>query len=49
VRDGKGGKDRLTVLPQSLVPELQKHLLRKLQQQNNLTQIKIALKALASF
>jgi integron integrase len=28
VRDGKGGKDRLTVLPQSLVPELQKHLLK---------------------
>ena len=28
VRDGKGGKDRLTVLPQSLVPALQDHLLR---------------------
>jgi integron integrase len=28
VRDGKGGKDRLTVLPQSLVPELQEHLRR---------------------
>lgn len=28
VRDGKGGKDRLTVLPQSLVPALQEHLLR---------------------
>jgi integron integrase len=28
VRDGKGGKDRLTVLPQSLVPELQGHLLK---------------------
>jgi len=28
VRDGKGGKDRLTVLPQSLVPPLQGHLLR---------------------
>jgi integron integrase len=27
VRDGKGGKDRLTVLPQSLVPALQEHLL----------------------
>jgi integrase len=27
VRDCKGGKDRLTVLPQSLVPALQKHLL----------------------
>jgi site-specific recombinase XerD len=28
VRDGKGGKDRLTVLPQSLVKPLQGHLLR---------------------
>ncbi|MCP9834360.1 MULTISPECIES: integron integrase [unclassified Cyanobium] len=28
VRDGKGGKDRLTLLPQSLVPELQEHLRR---------------------
>jgi integron integrase len=28
VRDGKGGKDRLTVLPQSLVPQLQDHLLK---------------------
>ncbi len=28
VRDGKGGKDRLTMLPQSLVPELQEHLLK---------------------
>ncbi|WP_254957829.1 MULTISPECIES: integron integrase [unclassified Cyanobium] len=28
VRDGKGGKDRLTVLPQSLVPQLQEHLLK---------------------
>jgi len=28
VRDGKGGKDRLTVLPQSLVLPLQGHLLR---------------------
>ena len=27
VRDGKGGKDRLTVLPQSLVPARQDHLL----------------------
>ena len=27
VRDGKGGKDRLTMLPQSLVPALQEHLL----------------------
>jgi integron integrase len=27
VRDGKGGKDRLTLLPQSLVAELQQHLL----------------------
>jgi len=27
VRDGKGGKDRLTLLPQSLVPGLQQHLL----------------------
>jgi integron integrase len=27
VRDGKGGKDRLTLLPQSLVAELQRHLL----------------------
>ncbi len=26
-RDGKGGKDRLTVLPESLVPALQEHLL----------------------
>nr|WP_286194468.1 tyrosine-type recombinase/integrase [Synechococcus sp. CCY 0621] len=28
VRDGKGGKDRLTVLPQSPVPQLQEHLLK---------------------
>ncbi len=28
VRDGKGGKDRLTLLPQSLVPQLQEHLLK---------------------
>ncbi len=28
VRDGKGGKDRLTVLPQSLVQPLQGHLLK---------------------
>lgn len=28
VRNGKGGKNRLTVLPQSLVPLLQEHLLR---------------------
>ena len=28
VRDGKRGKDRLTVLPRSLVPALQEHLLR---------------------
>ena len=28
VRDGKGGKDRLTVLPQSLLPLLQGHLVR---------------------
>lgn len=28
VRDGKGGKDRLTLLPQSLVPEFQEHLLK---------------------
>jgi integron integrase len=27
VRDGKGGKDRLTLLPESLVPALQEHLL----------------------
>ena len=27
VRDGKGGKDRLTLLPQSLVPRLQEHLI----------------------
>ncbi|EAQ68711.1 phage integrase/ N-terminal SAM-like domain protein [Synechococcus sp. RS9909] len=27
VRDGKGGKDRMTLLPQSLVPELRQHLL----------------------
>ena len=26
VRDGKGGKDRMTLLPQSLVPELRQHL-----------------------
>lgn len=26
VRDGKGGKDRITVLPQSLLPELRRHL-----------------------
>jgi integron integrase len=26
VRDGKGGKDRITMLPQSLKPDLQKHL-----------------------
>ena len=28
VRDGKGGKDRLTLLPQSLVAALQEHLLK---------------------
>jgi integrase len=28
VRDGKGAQDRLTVLPDSLVPLLQEHLLR---------------------
>jgi hypothetical protein len=28
VRDGKGGKDRMTLLPQSLVPELRQHLQR---------------------
>lgn len=28
VRDGKGGKDRLTLLPMSLVPALQEHLLQ---------------------
>lgn len=28
VRDGKGGKDRVTVLPQSLVPHLESHLER---------------------
>ena len=28
VRDGKGGKDRLTVLPQNLVPALQEQLVR---------------------
>ena len=28
VRNGKGGKDRLTLLPQSLVAELQEHLLK---------------------
>ena len=28
VRDGKGGKDRLTLLPQSVVPALQQHLLK---------------------
>ncbi len=26
VRDGKGGKDRLTLLPQSLIPALERHL-----------------------
>ena len=28
MRDGKGDKDRLTLLPQSLVPRLQEHLIR---------------------
>lgn len=28
MRDGKGGKDRVTLLPMSLMPALQKHLLR---------------------
>jgi len=28
VRDGKGAKDRVTVLPQALVPELEKHIER---------------------
>jgi len=28
IRDGKGGKDRVTVLPQSLIPVLELHLLR---------------------
>jgi len=28
VRDGKGGKDRLTLLPQTLVPALQEHVLQ---------------------
>lgn len=28
VRDGKGGKDRVTVLPSSLIPSLERHLLR---------------------
>ncbi len=28
VRDGKGGKDWVTVLPLSLVPDIQEHLLR---------------------
>ncbi|WP_323206061.1 hypothetical protein [Synechococcus sp. BA-132 BA5] len=28
VRDGKGGKDRLTLLPQSLVTHLQEHRLK---------------------
>jgi len=28
VRDGKGFKDRITVLPESLAPELKKHLIR---------------------
>ena len=27
VRDGKGGKDRLTLLPQSLIPALEQHLI----------------------
>jgi integron integrase len=28
VRDGKGGKDRRTLLPESLIPDLQEHLFR---------------------
>ncbi len=28
VRDGKGGKDRVTMLPESLVPELERHIER---------------------
>lgn len=28
VRDGKGGKDRTTLLPKQIIPELQKHLLK---------------------
>lgn len=27
IRDGKGGKDRITILPSSVVPELEQHLL----------------------
>ena len=29
VRDGKGGKDRVSVLPENLVPSLQEHLGRR--------------------
>jgi integrase len=28
VRDGKGGRDRRTLLPESLIPGLQNHLLK---------------------
>jgi integron integrase len=28
VRDGKGGKDRVTILPSSLIPSLERHLVR---------------------
>jgi len=28
VRDGKGFKDRVTILPESVVPELKRHLVR---------------------
>jgi integron integrase len=40
VRDGKGGKDRITVLPASLIPALQRHMARlnrwfELQRANN--------------
>jgi integrase len=36
VREGKGGKDRVTVLPEKLIPALQVHLkrVRKLHQQD---------------
>lgn len=35
IRDGKGGKDRRTMLPQTLVPHLQHHLARVRQQHVN--------------
>jgi integron integrase len=35
IRDGKGGKDRRTMLPQALVPHLQRHLVHVRQQHVN--------------